>query len=477
MEYGILSIIPPIITIILAITTGQVVISLFLGIFFCNLILTDWNLITSLNHSLNGIVNVFSESWATKTLIFVFLIGGIMTLIQVSGGVEGFVDYLTKKKRIIKSRRGTMLLAYFIGIAVFIESSITILLAGTITRDLADKYKVSREKLAYICDSTSAPVCGLVPLNGWGATILGVLAAQVAVGVIDVNPVTILIKSIPYQVYSYITILSVFYFITSGNHFGPMKKAEDRAMQDGKVLADDARPVIEEDAIYLPIKEGTKPSMWHMILPILVLVVMVPISLYITGEGDITNGSGSTALFWAIFAVTIFTGAYYIGKGIMDLKEYMDYFYKGIGGMIPVSSILIFAFAIGNSINALGTGRYLANLLNAASINPAFTGVIVFILAGITAFATGTSFGTFAIMIPIALQTAVILDGNIYLAVGAAISGGIMGDHCSPISDTTIMSSMATASDHIHHVKTQIPYALLNAGISSIIFIILGYLN
>lgn len=300
MEYGILSIIPPIITIILAITTGQVVVSLFLGIVFCNLIITDWNLISSLNQSLNGIIDVFGESWATKTLIFVFLIGGIMTLIQVSGGVQGFVDYLTKKKRIIKSRRGTMLLAYFIGIIVFIESSITILLAGTITRDLADKYKVSREKLAYICDSTSAPICGLIPLNGWGATILGVLSTQVAAGVIDINPVTILIKSIPYQVYSYITILTVLYFIIFGNDFGPMKKAEDRAKKDGKVLADDARPVIEKEAIHLPVKKGIKPSMWHMILPILVLVIMVPTGLYITGNGNMTQGSGSTALFWVV---------------------------------------------------------------------------------------------------------------------------------------------------------------------------------
>jgi Na+/H+ antiporter NhaC len=203
---------------------------------------------------------------------------------------------------------------------------------------------------------------------------------------------------------------------------------------------------------------------------------MMPLGLFITGEGNMLAGSGSTSLFWAICTSTAFTGFYYISKKIMNLKEFMDYMYKGIGGMAPVSMILIFAFAIGHSITTLGTGQYLASLLNGASIDPAFTGVIVFILAGLMAFATGTSWGTFAIMIPIALQTAVALDGNIYLAVGAAISGGIMGDHCSPISDTTIMASMATASDHIHHVRTQIPYVLVNAAISSIIFIVLGFI-
>ena len=475
MEYGFLSLLPPIITLLLAIYTGQVIISLFLGIVFSNLIISGWAPLTALNMSLEGVINVFSEGWATKTIIFAFLIGGIMTLIQVSGGVQGFVEFLTEKKGIIKSRKGVMLLAYFIGIFVFIESSITILLAGTVTRDLSDKYKISRENLAYICDSTSAPVCGLIPLNGWGATILGILAAQVTAGVIDVNPVTILIKSIPYQIYSIVAIISVFYFIMTGRHFGPMKHAENRALNEGKVMADDATPVVEEDVISMPVKKGTKISMWNMILPILVLVTMMPLGLFITGEGNMLAGSGSTSLFWAICTSTAFTGFYYISKKIMNLKEFMDYMYKGIGGMAPVSMILIFAFAIGHSITTLGTGQYLASLLNGASIDPAFTGVIVFILAGLMAFATGTSWGTFAIMIPIALQTAVALDGNIYLAVGAAISGGIMGDHCSPISDTTIMASMATASDHIHHVRTQIPYVLMNAVISSVIFILLGF--
>ena len=477
MEYGILSLLPPIVTLLLAIYTGQVIISLFLGIVFSNLIISGWAPLTALNMSLEGVIQVFSERWATKTIIFAFLIGGIMTLIQVSGGVQGFVEFLTERKQIIKSRRGVMLLAYFIGIVVFIESSITILLAGTLTRDLADKYKISREKLAYICDSTSAPVCGLIPLNGWGATILGILAAQVTAGVVDVNPVTILIKSIPYQVYSIVAIITVFYFIMTGKHFGPMKHAEDRALNEGKVIADDATPVVEEEVISMPVKKGIKISMWNMLLPIFVLVAMMPLGLFITGEGNLLAGSGSTSLFWAICTSVTFTGILYISKKIMNLKEFMDYLYKGIGGMAPVSMILIFAFAIGNSITTLGTGQYLASLLNEAAIDPAFTGVIVFILAGFMAFATGTSWGTFAIMIPIALQTAVALDGNIYLAVGAAISGGIMGDHCSPISDTTIMASMATASDHIHHVRTQIPYVLINAGISSIIFIILGYLS
>ena len=172
----------------------------------------------------------------TKTIIFSFLVGAIITLIQASGGVEGFIHYLTIKTKTIKSKRGAMMLAYILGVVIFVESSITILVSGVVSRPLTDKYNVSREKLSYICDSTSAPVCALVPLNGWGATLLGIIGVQVAAGVIPGNPVEILAKSLPYQFYSIITILSVFFYIWTGKHWGPMKKAEDRASKEGKVM-------------------------------------------------------------------------------------------------------------------------------------------------------------------------------------------------------------------------------------------------
>jgi len=476
MEFGIWSILPPIIAILLAVRTKQVFISLFAGVFTAELIISGFQPVTAINSSLNGIIAVFSEAWITKTIIFSFLVGAIITLIQASGGVEGFIHYLTIKTKTIKNKRGAMMLAYILGIVIFVESSITILVSGVVARPLTDKYNVSRENLAYICDSTSAPVCALIPLNGWGATLLGIIGVQVTAGVISGNPVEILVKSLPYQFYSMITIISVFFYIWTGKHWGPMKKAEDRASKEGKLMRDGAIPLISSETTEVKTKEGVTPHMMNMLLPLAVLIFMIPISLYITGNGNMMDGSGSTSVFWAVLASLVFSGVLYISKKIFTLNEYMNLFYKGVGGMVPVASLLIFAFAIGNSINTLGTGEYLASIV-AGKVNGGFGPAIVFIISGIIAFSTGTSWGTFAIMIPIALQMSVAIDANIFAAIGAVVSGAIMGDHCSPISDTTILSSMASASDHIDHVETQLPYALLNALISTLLFLVVGFLG
>lgn len=476
MEYGILSIVPPLIAIILAVRSKQVFISLFAGIFAAELIMTGWSPTGALNNSLNGIISVFAEGWMTKTIIFSFLVGAIITLIQASGGVAGFIDYLTDKTKTVKSKRGAMLLAYIIGIVVFIESSITILVSGVVARPLTDKYKVSREKLAYICDSTSAPVCALIPLNGWGATLIGLLGVQVSAGVISGNPVQILMKSLPFQFYSIIAVLSVIYYIWTDKDWGPMKKAEERARTTGEVLREGAIPLVSTEATDVPVKEGVEPKKINMILPLIVLIGMMPIGLYITGEGNMMNGSGSTSVFWAVLTSLAFSGVFYISKKIMNLNEYMSYFYKGIGGMVPVASLLIFAFAIGNSISALGTGEYMASLV-AGRISGALGPAIIFILGCIMAFSTGTSWGTFAILMPIAMQMGVAMDANIYACAGAVVSGAIMGDHCSPISDTTILASMASASDHIDHVKTQVPYALVSAAIAFVLYIVVGFVG
>src|SRR6056297_3368081 len=199
MEYGILSILPPLIAILLALTTKQVFISLILGIFSGTLIITDWSFFAAVNMTLEEIVAIFAEGWITKTIIFSFMVGGLITVISASGGVQGFIEYLTKKRDVVKDKKGALLLAYITGLVIFIESSITILVSGTVARPLTDKFKVSREKLAYVCDSTSAPVCALIPLNGWGAMLMGVIGVQIANGVIEGNPAGVLARSIPYQ--------------------------------------------------------------------------------------------------------------------------------------------------------------------------------------------------------------------------------------------------------------------------------------
>ena len=475
MEYGILTLLPPIIAIGLAIITKQVFISLFLGIVTGELILNSWNVFAAINGSLNEIVGIFSEAWITKTIIFSFLVGGIITIISASGGVKGFNEYLTNKTKLVKNKKDSLLLAYIIGIVVFIESSITILLSGTVARPLTDEYKVSREKLAYVADSTSAPVCALIPLNGWGAMLMGIIGVQISSGIIEGNAASILLKSLPFQFYSIIAVIAVGYYIYTGNDWGPMKKAEIRASKTGKVIRDDATPMISEEATSTPPKEGVNPNMWNMIIPILVLILMMPIGLYITGDGNILQGSGSTSVFWAVIASLSFTGVYYKIKKVMNVDEYVDYIYKGIGAIVPVVMLLITAFAIGNIIGELETGNYIA-IIAEGRISSSFGPAIIFILSSIMAFSTGTSWGTFCIMLPIGIQMAVSIGAPLYLSIGAVVSGGIMGDHCSPISDTTILSSMASASDHIDHVNTQLPYALLNGAIATGLYLIFGFI-
>lgn len=476
MEYGILSLLPPFVAIGLAIWTRQVFISLFAGIYAAQLILTKFAFGTALNESLSGAIAIFAEGWITKTIIFSFLIGAVVTLVQASGGVRGFIEYLTEKTQTIKNRKGALLLCYIIGIVIFIESSITILVSGTIARPLTDKYMVSRENLAYVCDSTSAPVCGLVPLNGWGATLIGLIGVQVSAGVLIGNPTEILIKSIPYQFYSIIAILTVLFYILTEKHWGPMKKAEDRAQNEGLLMREDATPMVSVEATDVDMAEGAKPNMWNMILPLVVLIGMMPISLYITGDGQMMQGSGSTSVFWAVLTSLVFSGVFYLSQKIMTLHQYMQYLYQGVGAMVPVAAILIFAFTIGNAITALGTGAYLASLTEGI-VNGGFGPAIIFLMGGFIAFATGTSWGTFAILIPIASQMAVAMDANIYMCVSAVVSGGIFGDHCSPISDTTILASMASASDHIDHVRTQLPYAAVSGGLTVVLYTIAGFMG
>lgn len=475
MSYGIFTLLPSLISIILALITKQVIISLFAGIYIGELILSGGALLPSLNASLERIISVFSEGWTTKTIIFCIFVGSIITLIQISGGVEGFVDYLTTKTQTIKSRKASMMLGYIVGIVIFIESTITCLVSGAIARPVTDKYNVSREKLAYIVDSTSAPMCSIIPFNSWGATLLGLISAQITAGVISGNPVRILGKSLLFNFYSVITILSVAFYILTDKDFGPMKSAEIRAKTTGAVIREGSTPLISDDVTEISTKDGVKPNMWNMILPLIVLIGMIPLGLYITGNGNTLSGSGSTAVFWAVFATIVFCGILYKIKGIMNLDEFINYTFKGAGGMLQVTSILVFAFAIGNVIGDLKTGEFIASTLS-GKINPSFIPALIFVFSSIIAFSTGTSFGTFAIMTPIAVSMHAGLNANLYLCIGAVISGGVMGDHCSPISDTTIISSMATACDHIDHVKTQLPYALLNGAMSFILYMIFGFI-
>jgi len=457
---GVFSVLIPLFIIVIAIITKDVVVSLLSGIFLGELVIHGFNPFEALIALLDGFIGLFSEAWITKTILFALLVGSIIKLLSRSGAVEGFVYYLSQKQQKLDSPKGALLLAYFIGIIIFIESSITSLVAGTVARPLCDKNGVSREKLAYVCDSTSAPVCSLIPFNAWGALLLGLIVTAIDDNVIVGEGITLLIESILYNFYSLITIVMVLVVILFNINFGPMAKAK-------------AHPY--EELVKKERKEHT--SVWAMLLPLLVLVLMVPLSLYYTGNGDILKGSGSTSVFYAVIFTLLFIYVYYRLKGYIKHKEYFDALYEGIADMIPIGLILLLAFLIGSVIKDLGTANYIATAMQEAHVSAMYIPLLVFLVASLTAFSTGTSWGTFSIMMPIALGLSASFGLPIPLMIGAVISGGIFGDHVSPISDTTIISSMASGCDHISHVRTQMPYALVAALLASLMYLYFGWVS
>jgi Na+/H+ antiporter NhaC len=455
MEYGVISLVVPLLTIILAIVTKDVVVSLLGGIFVGDLIIHNFSFAEAFISLFDGVISLLAEGWISKSVIFILLIGAIIRILQNSGAIDNFVAWITKKFYRVDSPIGAMLLAYILGVIIFIESSITSLIAGTVAKPLCDKNGVSREKLAYICDSTSAPICSLIPLNAWGALLLGLIVSAIDSGLIEGNGVELLISSIPYNFYAIFTLIIVLFVIFKDFNIGAMREAK-------------AIPYIPKES-----KKESNSNPYMMILPLVIMVLLVPIGLYLSGGGDMFKGSGSTAVYYSVIVTLIFLYIYYIPKSIISHKLYFNSLYKGMGEMIPLATIIILALLIGSVIKELDTAGYLANLLS-GNIPPIFIPLIIFLVSAITAFSTGTSWGTFSIMMPIALSLGATMDLNLSLVIASVISGGIFGDHASPISDTTIISSLASGCDHIEHVRTQLPYALLAGVLASIGFLVAG---
>ena len=458
------SILPPIIAIILAIKTKQVIPSLFAGIWIGCFLLNEFDPITGLAESFESIINVFSDSGDTKVLIFTLLIGALINTIEKSGGVSGFVKFLENRKWVHTKLRAQML-AWFTGIVIFIESNITLLVAGSVSRPLFDRYRISREKLAYLIDATSAPVCVMVPLNAWTAVIIGLVAST---GV-D-NAFEIFIRSIPYNLYAITAIILALFFIIKQIDIGPMRAAEART-QNGQITWQE-NPV-EAKVTNKEEDSASQKDAIFMIVPILTMTFAMPAGLFLTGAGDIMKGSGSTAIFWSICAALFVCWCMLLSKKKANVNDLMKLFMEGAGNLLPIACILLMALALGDIAKLLGTGPYVAGVAG-ANVPVMFLAPLVFLVSGFIAFSVGSSWGTFAIMIPIAMSIASTLDLSTSLMLGAALSGGIFGDHASPISDTTVVASMAAGTDHIEHVRTQLPYALIAGTISVIGFIILS---
>ena len=490
-EHGFLSVLPPLLTIILAIRTKQVFISLLGGLWLGWLVLNDFNLLGGSFDTLHAIVRVFQDAGNTQTIIFTTLIGVFIILIQRSGGVEGFIVAINQllekqaQKKKGNNRVVIQLMAWLTGVLIFVEAYTSALVVGTLYRPIFDRMKIPREKLAYIVDATCSPASVLLPFNSWGAFLMTLLVAQGFE-----NPFSTLVHITMYNFYPALTLLMVLLIIVTKKDFGPMAKAEKRTREEGKVLSDNAQPMVSEELTAVTIKEGVPPNAFNLLLPIIILIVSLPIMLVYTGwNADLANntalskaskfftaftqGSGSMAILVALILAIASSMIAYKIQGILHLQEMMDLFLKGLSSMMPLTLLMVFAFAIGAVCKELGTGLYIAEV-SKNWLSPMLVPLVLFVVSCFTSFSTGTSWGTFAIMIGIAVPVAYEMNIDPHLAMAATMSGSIFGDHCSPISDSTILASMAAASDHIDHVNTQIPYAMVGGSIAALLFLLLG---
>lgn len=490
VTFGFLSLLPPLLAIGLALITRQVILSLLAGLWLGFVILSGGNPLSGTRELIDGLIAVFESAGNTRIIVFTLLVGALIALTQRSGGVEGFttrlINWLERKGEGASVRGQRMraeLLALATGMVIFVESNISILTVGTLYRPVFDRLGVPREKLAYITDSGSAPSCILFPFNAWGAFLAGLIAAQ---GI--ENSFSVVLGSIAFNFYPILVVLGLIFVIVSGKDVGEMKRAERRAAETGKLLRDGAQPMMGGEATQVKAANGLTPRARNMLIPIAVMVLLMPLFLMMTGwqagviEGGgnwlsaLQSGSGSSSVLYAVTAAIATAFALYKAQGLLRVRDMFDLSLTAMGGMIPMAILMVLAFALGTLCKDLGTGQFVADLAQ-GFITPALVPAILFLVACFIAFSTGTSWGTFAIMIAIAVPLAQGMDVNVTLAIAASIGGGIFGDHCSPTSDTSIITSMATANDHIDHIRTQLPYALIAGGLTTALYVVLGVMG
>ncbi|MBB3167090.1 Na+/H+ antiporter NhaC family protein [Simiduia aestuariiviva] len=453
------SLLPPLMAIGLALLTRQVYLALFAGIWLGFFQLLDVNALSALGAAIEATIAVLASPGDARVVAFTLVIGAFILTLERSGAVTGFVQYLERSRWVNNGKRSQWM-AFVIGVVIFIESNITVLVAGTVARPLFDRFKVAREKLAYIVDSTSAPICILIPLNAWGAFNLGLLD-----GLGVEQPLKVLLASIPLNLYAIVAVLTTAVVIARNINIGPMAAAEVRT-QGGE------RGGIE---VGDPVTADVKPQLHNMVWPVLALIVAMPLGLYATGDGDLFAGSGSKSVLWASLTALTLVSVLVLAQRVMSLDKLSHTWLEGAGRMLPLAIVLVLALALGSVAKALGTGVFVAGLVG-DTVPLWLLPLVIFLVAGVIAFSVGSSWGTFSIMLPIAIPIAAALNIDPALFVAAVLSGGIFGDHASPISDTTIVSSLAAGTEHIDHVRTQLPYALIAGGISGVGFVVLGLL-
>lgn len=472
-EPGWASTLPPLLAIALAIASRQVVLSLLAGTWLgCWLLGGLWNPLPAVAATIDRLIAVLGDPGDARVIAFALVIGALIALMERTGGVRGFVAWLERRRWVTRARRAEWL-CWGVGIVVFIESNLTLLVAGAVSRPLFDRFRISRERLAYLIDSTSAPVCILIPLNAWGAFNLGLLG-NTALS----DPLSTFVAAIPLNFYAILAVALAAVTIALGWNFGPMARAEERT-RGGRLLWPDASPMVDPSLLGAPANpepDAATPGPAFMLVPILVMVAAVPAGLYVTGDGNPAAGSGSTAVLWAVLAGLAALWVMALIRQRRRVDELMQVSLRGAGGLLPVAVILLLALALGDVTTDLGTGEFVSALVS-RNVPVVLLPALVFVVSGVIAFAVGSSWATFAIMIPIAIPIALALDLAPAVLLGALLSGAIFGDHASPISDTTVVASMAAATDHIDHVRTQLPYALLAAAVALLGYLAVGFFS
>ncbi|WP_196139131.1 Na+/H+ antiporter NhaC family protein [Aliikangiella sp. G2MR2-5] len=450
-----LTLLPPTIAIIVAVWKKDVIIALLSALFTAEFLHSQFNIGLGFLSLLDRIIKVFSDAGNTRVLVFSLMIGALLALMRKSGGVSAFVQWVSSKG-LAKSQRRVSAIPTLLGILIFIETNLSILTAGFISRQLFDKVKMSRARLAYIIDSTCAPICVIILFNAWGATILGLIS-----GFDLPSPAQTLAYSVPYNLYSWFTLILVFFTVWTGKVFGPMKESEKQL-----------------ETLSTHIEENDKASSAHlMVLPLLTLIVGIIFFMWYTGDGQILQGSGSTSVLWAVgLACLMAVLLIKTSKAEQPVKTLINWSFEGMSDLLPLVTTVLLALALGDSMKALGTGDFVSQMVT-QNIPLWTVPALIFIAGALISFTTGTSWGTFSILIPIGVPIALAGGLPVELVLAAILGGSVFGDHCSPISDTTIVSSLAAGCDHLEHVKTQLPYALA-AGVLSISgFLLFGLLN
>ena len=482
---GWLSLVPPLLAILLALIFRQVIIALLIGIFSGAIFTNDYNPLIGLLKVIDTyIINALTDVSHIQIIVFTLLFGGVVGLISKSGGTKGISDLITK---FAKTRKSGLLSTWLMGIAIFFDDYANTLIVGNLMRPITDKLRISREKLSFIVDATAAPVASIFIISSWIGFEVGLIHDGLNVIASNENAYDVFIQTIPYRFYPILMLVFVFMIAYFKRDFGPMYKAEKRAVEEGKVF-------FIENIKGTDLTESTemfgnedKAKWYNGVIPILVLVFGTIIGLYVTGTNNLSvkgiteyglrdiigNSDSYTALLWASFSACVIAGIMIISQKIMNLKETLDAWFLGLRSMFLALIILTLAWSIGSITNEMKTADYIVSLLG-DSLNPRYLPVLVFIVCAATSFSTGTSWGTMAIMMPIVIPlTASVshlynfnpIDSEIILhgVISSVLAGSVFGDHCSPISDTTILSSMASGCDHIDHVRTQLPYAVLVA--------------